>query len=48
MANATLLAGQRALPKALAASGFEFAEPTLEGALRAELRDTMVNVNGER
>ena len=37
MARATLLAGQRALPKALAASGFEFAHPTLEGALRAEL-----------
>jgi uncharacterized protein (TIGR01777 family) len=38
MARATLLAGQRAVPKALSASGFEFAEPTLEGALIAELR----------
>jgi uncharacterized protein (TIGR01777 family) len=39
MARDTLLAGQRAIPKALAASGFEFDEPTLEGALRAELKD---------
>jgi uncharacterized protein (TIGR01777 family) len=39
MARATLLAGQRALPKALSGSGFDFAEPTLEGALRAELRE---------
>ena len=38
MASATLLAGQRAIPKALSASGFAFAEPTLEGALRAEMR----------
>jgi uncharacterized protein (TIGR01777 family) len=38
MARATLLAGQRALPKTLSASGFEFTEPTLEGALRAELQ----------
>ena len=37
MARATLLAGQRALPKALMANQFEFAQPTLEGALRAEL-----------
>ena len=38
MAEATILAGQRVLPTALVASGFEFTEPTLEGALRAELR----------
>lgn len=38
MARATLLAGQRALPKSLMANRFEFAHPTLEGALRAELR----------
>lgn len=37
MARATLLASQRALPQALAASGFEFHHPTLEGALREEL-----------
>jgi uncharacterized protein (TIGR01777 family) len=37
MARATLLAGQRALPRALAAAGFEFAHPTLEQALRHEL-----------
>jgi uncharacterized protein len=37
MARATLLASQRALPHSLAASGFEFAHPTLEGALRSEL-----------
>jgi uncharacterized protein (TIGR01777 family) len=42
MARATLLAGQRALPTALLAAGFEFAEPTLEGAVREELQ------NGER
>jgi uncharacterized protein (TIGR01777 family) len=34
MARATILAGQRVLPHALAASGFEFEHPTLEGALR--------------
>lgn len=32
-----LLTGQRVLPKRLEASGFEFAHPTLEGALRAVL-----------
>jgi uncharacterized protein (TIGR01777 family) len=37
MARATLLAGQRALPKSLIANQFEFGQPTLEGALRAEL-----------
>jgi uncharacterized protein (TIGR01777 family) len=36
MARATLLAGQRVLPRSLVASGFAFVEPTLEGALRAE------------
>lgn len=39
MARATILAGQRVLPKALAASGFAFAHPTLEQALRFELAD---------
>jgi uncharacterized protein (TIGR01777 family) len=37
MARATILAGQRVAPHALAASGFEFTEPTLEGALRSVL-----------
>lgn len=37
MARATLLASQRALPHALAAAGFDFTHPTLEGALRSEL-----------
>mgnify|MGYP003293844525 CR=1 FL=1 len=37
MARATILAGQRVLPKALLRSGFEFAHPTLEEALRFEL-----------
>jgi len=37
MARETLLTGQRVLPRALAAGGFEFATPTLEGAPRAEL-----------
>ena len=37
MARDTLLGGQRVLPHALSTAGFEFTEPTLEGALRAEL-----------
>jgi uncharacterized protein (TIGR01777 family) len=37
MARATILASQRALPTALAASGFDFRQPTLEGALREVL-----------
>jgi uncharacterized protein (TIGR01777 family) len=37
MARATLLAGQRVLPNALLRSGFRFAHPTLEQALRFEL-----------
>ena len=37
MARETILASQRALPGALAASGFDFRYPTLEGALRAIL-----------
>lgn len=37
MAHAMLLTGQRAQPKALTASGFEFRQPTLEQALRTVL-----------
>ncbi len=37
MARATILAGQRVLPAALLAAGFEFRHPTLEEALRAIL-----------
>ena len=37
MADATILASQRVSPMALLASGFTFAQPVLEGALRHEL-----------
>ena len=37
MARATILAGQRVLPKALLRNGFTFTHPTLEEALRFEL-----------
>ncbi len=37
MARATILAGQRVLPKVLLRTGFQFAHPTLEQALRYEL-----------
>jgi uncharacterized protein (TIGR01777 family) len=37
MARATLLAGQRVMPAALASAGFQFEAPTLEGALRSVL-----------
>ena len=37
MARATILAGQRVLPRALLRTGFQFAHPTLEEALRFEL-----------
>ena len=40
MAEATILGGQRVAPTALVAAGFEFTEPTLEGALRAVLHAT--------
>jgi NAD dependent epimerase/dehydratase family enzyme len=43
MARATILAGQRVLPRSLVANGFEFQQPTLEGALRAELSTATVN-----
>lgn len=38
MAEDTILASQRALPKTLAGAGFEFRHPRLEEALRFELR----------
>jgi len=37
MANATILASQRALPRALVDSGFAFAHGTIEAALRASI-----------
>jgi NAD dependent epimerase/dehydratase family enzyme len=37
LADALLFTGQRVIPAALSASGFEFAHPTLEIALRALL-----------
>lgn len=37
MARGTILASQRALPRALEAAGFQFAHPTLSSALRFEL-----------
>ena len=37
MGEATILAGQRVVPRALSGAGFKFAEPTLEGALRSML-----------
>jgi uncharacterized protein (TIGR01777 family) len=40
MARETILASQRALPDALAASGFDFEHPTVEGAIRAALVDS--------
>ncbi|MFN8224054.1 MAG: TIGR01777 family oxidoreductase [Gaiellales bacterium] len=40
MGRSTLLASQRALPSRLLASGFAFAEPSLEGALRHSLART--------
>jgi uncharacterized protein (TIGR01777 family) len=41
MAEATVLASQRVLPRALQATTFEFEHPTLESALRAELHSTI-------
>ncbi len=38
MADATILASQRVVPKRLAGAGFEFRHPRLEDALRFELR----------
>jgi uncharacterized protein len=38
LADAALLASQRALPRALEGAGFEFAYPTLDAALRQALR----------
>ena len=40
MARETILASQRALPDALAASGFDFQHPTVEGAIRGVLTAT--------
>jgi NAD dependent epimerase/dehydratase family enzyme len=37
MAQETLLASTRAVPRALAATGFRFGQPGLEAALRHEL-----------
>lgn len=37
MGESTILAGQRVVPSMLSGSGFQFAEPTLEGALRSLL-----------
>jgi NAD dependent epimerase/dehydratase family enzyme len=37
MARGTILASQRAMPRALEASGFRFLHPTLSSALRFEL-----------
>jgi NAD dependent epimerase/dehydratase family enzyme len=38
MADDTILASQRVLPKKLAGAGFEFRHPRLDEALRFELR----------
>jgi uncharacterized protein len=40
MAEGTILASQRVVPRALTDSGFVFEHPSLEEALRYELRDT--------